>query len=123
MPGQNIPPIIALHPLDPAVAAVGAGILDLYDRTGKLLSCVPLQGECDWFPDEVACLIPRIIALPCHFLLLRRQGRQGCGQPAPGDVGATRALALLLRIFDIRLHDHLLLGRGHCFSFRAEGLL
>jgi DNA repair protein RadC len=47
------------------------------------------------------------------------------GNPAPSraDTDITRRLFQACRLFDIALHDHLIVARSGFYSFRAEGLL
>lgn len=47
------------------------------------------------------------------------------GDPTPSalDIDVTRRVASALRLVDITLHDHIIIGQGRYDSFRSRGLL
>jgi DNA repair protein RadC len=75
------------------------------------------------------------VDLDCRRILFRAIGRGAAGiivahnhpsgdpQPSSSDVRVTRLLADAARAVEITLHDHLILARGHMFSFRQAGLI
>lgn len=74
----------------------------------------------DIFPREV---IRRALDLGATGLIMAHNHPSGDPAPSRSDLNATRAVADAARLFDIILHDHIVIGRtGHC-SLRDDGYL
>lgn len=74
----------------------------------------------DIFPREV---IRRALDLGATGLIMAHNHPSGDPAPSRSDLDATRAVADAARLFDIILHDHIVIGRsGHC-SLRDQGYL
>ena len=74
----------------------------------------------DIFPREV---VRRALDLGATGLIMAHNHPSGDPAPSRSDLDATRAIADAARLFDIILHDHVVIGRsGHC-SLRDEGYL
>jgi len=72
----------------------------------------------DIFPREV---VRRALDLGATGLIMAHNHPSGDPTPSRSDLDATRAVADAARLFDIILHDHIVIGRsGHC-SLRDEG--
>lgn len=74
----------------------------------------------DIFPREV---VRRALDLGATGLIMAHNHPSGDPAPSRSDLDATRAVVEAARLFDIILHDHIVIGRsGHC-SLRDEGYL
>ncbi|WP_052730578.1 JAB domain-containing protein, partial [Sphingomonas sp. SRS2] len=74
----------------------------------------------DIFPREV---VRRALDLGATGLIMAHNHPSGDPAPSRSDLDATRAVAEAARLFDIILHDHIVVGRsGHC-SLRDKGYL
>ncbi|MET0375219.1 MAG: DNA repair protein RadC [Rhizorhabdus sp.] len=74
----------------------------------------------DIFPREV---VRRALDLGATGLIMAHNHPSGDPTPSRSDLDATRTVAEAGRLFDIILHDHIVIGRsGHC-SLRDEGYL
>lgn len=74
----------------------------------------------DIFPREV---VRRALDLGATGLIMAHNHPSGDPVPSRSDLDATRAVAEAARLFDIILHDHIVIGRsGHC-SLRDQGYL
>lgn len=71
-------------------------------------------------PREV---LRRSLELNAAALILAHNHPSGIAEPSASDVGLTRDLAQLLRQIEVRLLDHLVVGRGSEVSFAERGLL
>ena len=74
----------------------------------------------DIFPREV---VRRALDLGATGMIMAHNHPSGDPTPSRSDRDATRAVAEAARLFDIILHDHVVIGRsGHC-SLRDQGYL
>lgn len=100
-------------------------VLMLYlDAKNRLLSEeVVTRGtitRADIFPREV---VRRALDLGATGLIMAHNHPSGDPEPSRSDLDATRAVADAASLFDIILHDHIIVGRsGHC-SLRDQGFL
>jgi DNA repair protein RadC len=74
----------------------------------------------DLFPREI---VRRALELGATALIMAHNHPSGDPEPSRSDLQATRAVADAARLFDIELHDHIIIGRGGCLSLRAAGYL
>jgi DNA repair protein RadC len=74
----------------------------------------------DLFPREI---VRRALDLGATGLILAHNHPSGDPTPSRSDFSATRALADAARLFDIILHDHIIVGRAGWRSLRGEGYL
>lgn len=68
-------------------------------------------------------IVQRVLAHNAAALIVAHQHPSGATEPSSEDRRFTPALWELLRLIDVRLVDHLVIGRGRVFSFAQEGLL
>lgn len=74
----------------------------------------------DLFPREI---IRRALELGSTGLILAHNHPSGDPTPSQSDFNATRAVADAARLFDIVLHDHIVVGRAGWRSLRDDGFL
>lgn len=74
----------------------------------------------DIFPREI---IRRALDVGATGLILAHNHPSGDLQPSRSDMTATRAVADAARLFDIQVHDHLIVSRSGYRSLRDEGYL
>ncbi|MBT2185455.1 JAB domain-containing protein [Sphingobium nicotianae] len=99
------------------------GAVDLYDAQGLLIERITLIGDHHSLAIDLAHLVPRLLACPCRTVILHHSHPSGRAEPSEADIAATRAVAGLLRLFGMQLHDHVIVGAQARFSFRGEGLI
>lgn len=74
----------------------------------------------DLFPREI---VHRALDLGATGLILAHNHPSGDPTPSRSDFNATRAVADAARLFDIILHDHIIVGRAGWRSLRDDGYL
>lgn len=74
----------------------------------------------DIFPREI---VRRALDLGATGLIMAHNHPSGDPEPSRHDLTATRAVADAAKLFDLVLHDHIVLGRGGYRSLREEGYL
>jgi DNA repair protein RadC len=72
------------------------------------------------YPREI---IRRALDLGAASLVMAHNHPSGDPTASPEDVAATRRVASAAALFEIELFDHIIVARGACLSFRAEGLI
>lgn len=76
--------------------------------------------KADIHPREI---VRRAIELGATGLIIAHNHPSGDPAPSRSDLHATRAVADAARLFDIQLHDHIIIGRSGCLSLRGAGYL
>lgn len=74
----------------------------------------------DIFPREI---VRRALELGATGLILAHNHPSGDARPSQGDIAATRAVADAAQLFDIAVHDHIIVGRNGWRSLRKDGHL
>ncbi len=72
------------------------------------------------YPREV---VVRALAVNAASVILAHNHPSGAAEPSRADEHLTRALAAALKLVDVRVLDHLVVGRGEVVSFAERGLL
>lgn len=72
------------------------------------------------YPREV---IRRALDLNATAMILIHNHPAGDPKPSPADIEMTNKVKDAADIFDIVVHDHLVIGADREFSFRSEGIL
>lgn len=94
------------------------------DRAGRVLGLRHARGAA---ADVVDLPVRRVAidALSLDAAVVVMAHNHPCGEawPSRADRDATRRLADALRTFGVRLHEHLVVGAGGAWSFRAAGML
>ena len=89
-----------------------------------LICCEDLfQGTLDGaavYPREV---LRRALELDAAAVILAHNHPSGVAEPSAADRRITERLQAALALVDIRVLDHIIIGRGHAFSFAEDGLL
>ncbi|RYG28193.1 MAG: hypothetical protein EON93_19045, partial [Burkholderiales bacterium] len=76
--------------------------------------------KADIFPREI---MRRALELGATGLIMAHNHPSGDPAPSRSDLQATRAVADAARLFDIQLHDHIIIARTGCLSMRGAGYL
>lgn len=71
------------------------------------------------YPREV---VRRALELSASAIILVHNHPSGDPQPSRADIVMTRKVVEAARVFDIQVHDHLIVGRDGTASFRSLGL-
>lgn len=71
------------------------------------------------YPREV---VRRALELSASAIILVHNHPSGDPQPSRADIEMTRKVVEAARVFDIQVHDHLIVGRDGTASFRSLGL-
>jgi DNA repair protein RadC len=94
------------------------------DRKNALIKDERLQrGTVDHTPVYVREVIKRTLDLGASALILVHNHPSGDPTPSDGDIAATDDISKAAALFDISVHDHLIIGRGRYTSFRDLGLI
>lgn len=72
------------------------------------------------YPREI---LSRALALNASSLILVHNHPSGDSKPSEGDINITEELRKILKMSDISIYDHLIIGRQGIYSFRRHGLL
>lgn len=72
------------------------------------------------YPREI---LSRALALNASSLILVHNHPSGDSKPSEGDIKITDELRKILKMSDISIYDHLIIGRQGIYSFRRHGLL
>lgn len=76
--------------------------------------------HCAVYPREV---IKRCLERNSSSIIIAHCHPSGFPEPSQADITQTKALASAAKLFEIKLHDHYVVGRSEVFSFRAKGLI
>ena len=94
------------------------------DRAGRVLGIRHARGA---RTDAVDLPVRRVaidaLSLDAAVVVMAHNHPRGEAWPSRADRDATRRLADALRTLGVRLHEHLVVGAGGAWSFRAAGLL
>ncbi|MEE3626465.1 DNA repair protein RadC [Nitrospirillum sp. BR 11752] len=72
------------------------------------------------YPREV---LKRALELGASGVILVHNHPSGDPSPSRADIQMTKAIVEAAKALEISVHDHLVIGRGRHFSFRAQGLI
>ena len=109
-------PYVAEQPVEHAIAAG-------FDERGRLRSFVDLPGAVDCHHGLMTAVRAAIAPADVRYLVLAHNHVIGDEQPSSADREATRIIAALCRLANVRLDDHLILARDSICSMAALGLL
>jgi DNA repair protein RadC len=93
------------------------------DCANRLLGQKDFEGSVGEVPIYPREIVRRSLELGASAIILAHNHPSGDPSPSEADIRGTRRVAEALRIFEIRLHDHLIIGKSGWSSFRALGLL
>lgn len=100
-----------------------ARILLLDSKNGLLRDDLVAQGTVDRVNISPRELVRRALDVGASGMILAHNHPSGDPTPSNSDFAITRDISEAARLFDIRLLDHLVVGRLGCYSFRAQGHL
>jgi DNA repair protein RadC len=81
------------------------------------------SGRSDRIDLSMRALVADALRLDATALVLSHNHPGGDPTPSRADIEATYAILQTVGPLGIRLHDHVVTGKGRDFSFRAAGLL
>ncbi|CAJ4445152.1 DNA repair protein RadC [Burkholderia pseudomallei] len=94
------------------------------DTHHRVIAVEPLFfGTIDGAQVMPRVILHRALLLHCAALIAVHNHPSGETQPSAADQRLTAELAALLRLVDMRLLDHFIIGQGEPFSFAQAGLL
>jgi DNA repair protein RadC len=94
------------------------------DRKNALIKDERQQrGTIDHTPVYTREVIKRALELGASALILVHNHPSGDPTPSQTDITVTKGIAKAAAVFDIAVHDHVIIGRGRHISFRDLGLM
>jgi len=81
------------------------------------------KGTVNHTPVYVREVVKRALELHSTALILVHNHPTGDPTPSRADVEITAELREAARLFEVVVHDHLIIGNGRQFSFRREGMM
>ena len=97
--------------------------LYLNTRNELIRDEILVEGTIDQVPVFPREVVRRAIELGAAAIILVHNHPSGSLEPSPKDVEATRRLRDAAALFDISLHDHIIVARDGAISLRRKGLL
>ena len=94
------------------------------DRRNKLLRDeLVAHGTVDHAPVYPREVVRRALELSASALILVHNHPSGDPTPSQADIQMTRQIVEAARVFNLQVHDHLVVGREGTASFKALGLI
>lgn len=94
------------------------------DSQHQVLACEPLfKGSIREAPVYPRVVVQRALELNASALILSHQHPSGIAEPSMQDRAITNQLQHILRMVDIQIVDHFIIGKGEPYSFAESGLL
>jgi DNA repair protein RadC len=100
-----------------------ARILFLDPKNRLIADEVQARGTVNEAPVYAREVVKRALELHATALILVHNHPSGDPTPSRGDLQITAEIRQAAALFNIVLHDHLVVGNGRIFSFRKQGLL
>ena len=94
----------------------------LNNRNRLIADEVQQRGTVDHAPVYPREVVRRALELGASAVIMIHNHPSGDPTPSKADIAMTRAIRDALDKIDIRLHDHIIIGRQDTKSLRAEGL-
>jgi DNA repair protein RadC len=98
-------------------------VLHVDGRHRVICHDVVAEGRVDAVPIDCRQIILRALERGSRGLILAHNHPSGDGRPSEADLRATRQVADCARMFDIALHDHLIVTGAEITSLRALNYL
>lgn len=90
----------------------------------QVIACETLfRGTVDAADIHPRVVVQRALLLNAAALLVAHQHPSGSTKPSAADRALTSRLRMALDLIDVRLLDHLVIGKGEPYSFARHGLL
>jgi len=94
------------------------------DRKNRLIADeVQGEGSIDHTPVYVREVVKRALELSASAIILVHNHPSGDPRPSRGDIEMTKEVADACKKLEIRLHDHIIVGKHGHASFKSLGLL
>jgi DNA repair protein RadC len=94
------------------------------DARNKLIADeIQGQGTVNHAPAYPREVVRRCLELHASAVILAHNHPTGDPSPSREDVALTNEIARVTAMMGIALHDHIIVGKGRCLSFRSERLL
>jgi DNA repair protein RadC len=94
------------------------------DRRNRLIADeVQQEGTVDHTPAYPREIVKRALELDASALILVHNHPSGDVTPSQGDIEMTGRIVEAARTLNVTVHDHLVVGREGCSSFKSLGLL
>ena len=94
------------------------------DNKNRLLADEPQsRGTVNHTPVYPREVVKRALELHAAALILVHNHPSGDPAPSPADLDMTRQVKEAAAALSLALHDHVIVGNGRWFSFRAQGLV
>ena len=92
------------------------------DAGNKVLACSEVaQGAVDSVNVNTRKILATALEKRASKIVLAHNHPSGILIPSPADIAITRELQEALKVFEIELMDHIIVGDGECFSMRCGG--
>ncbi|MGP3790541.1 JAB domain-containing protein [Pseudomonas sp. B392_1p] len=89
-----------------------------------VIACETLfRGTIDGSQVHPRVVVQRALAHNAAAMVVAHQHPSGCSEPSESDKRITQQLRTALDCIDVRLLDHLIIGKGEPFSFALAGWL
>ncbi|MBX9616051.1 MAG: DNA repair protein RadC [Caulobacteraceae bacterium] len=98
-------------------------VLYLDNRNGLILEEITGVGTRNHAPVYPREIVRRALELGANALILVHNHPSGDPRPSAADLSMTDQVVAWCAVFQIEVHDHVIVGRGKTFSFEAQGLL
>ena len=72
------------------------------------------------YPREI---LKNVLEIGAASIIIVHNHPTGDTTPSNADINITKKIRDVLKTIDVPLHDHLIVGKGNCFSFKSFGLL
>ena len=72
------------------------------------------------YPREI---LKRVLELGASSIIIVHNHPTGDTKPSNADINITKKIKESLKTIDVPLHDHLIVGKGNYFSFKALGII
>lgn len=106
------------------------------NKTTEEFHVLYLNSKCHLIKDEVhstgtintSSVYPReilknVLEIGAASIIIVHNHPTGDTAPSNADINITKKIRDILKTIDVPLHDHLIVGKGNCFSFKSFGLL
>ncbi|MCB2054925.1 MAG: DNA repair protein RadC [Geminicoccaceae bacterium] len=98
-------------------------ILFLNKKNMLILDEAQGRGTVDHVPLYPREVTKRALDVGASAIIMVHNHPSGDPSPSPADIDMTRKVVEALSLFDILVHDHIIVGIGRHISFRSRGLL
>lgn len=98
-------------------------VMFLNARNHLIADHVVAEGTPCFVNVSVRAVVQRSLQLGATAILVIHNHPSGDCSPSEDDVQVTRDLEAALKLLDIRLHDHVIVGKGQFYSFREARLV